>query len=111
MKLVFDQNISFRILKKIQDVFPDSKQVRELGLENSSDLNIFKYAKEHNLTIVTYDVDFYDLSLTKRKSPKIIWLRTGNTNTDNIARIIRDNEKLIKDFIENNKDVYCLEIY
>ena len=35
MKLLFDQNISFRIAKKLQDVFPSCAQVRELGLENS----------------------------------------------------------------------------
>lgn len=37
MKLLLDQNISFRITKKIQDIFPDSKQVKDLGLENSKD--------------------------------------------------------------------------
>jgi len=37
MKLLLDQNISFRITTKIQDLFPDSKQVRDLGLENSWD--------------------------------------------------------------------------
>jgi predicted nuclease of predicted toxin-antitoxin system len=37
MKLLLDQNISFRITSKIQDLFPGSKQVRDLGLENSKD--------------------------------------------------------------------------
>ena len=37
MKLLLDQNISFRITNKIQDLFPGSKQVRDLGLENSKD--------------------------------------------------------------------------
>ena len=40
MKLLFDQNISFRIISKLQDVFPEAKQVRELGLENSTDREI-----------------------------------------------------------------------
>ncbi len=37
MKLLFDQNISYRLINGIIDVFPDSKQVRELGLENATD--------------------------------------------------------------------------
>lgn len=37
MKLLFDQNISFRLIRKIADVFPEAKQVRELGLENFTD--------------------------------------------------------------------------
>nr|WP_262909030.1 hypothetical protein [Leeuwenhoekiella parthenopeia] len=32
---MFDQNISFRIIKQLERVFPGSKQVKELGLENT----------------------------------------------------------------------------
>ena len=38
MKLLFDQNISFRIVKKIEDFLPNSSQVRLLGLENAKTL-------------------------------------------------------------------------
>lgn len=61
MKLLFDQNISFRLIRKITDLFPDSKQVRELSLENSTDIEIFNYAKKFGFTIVTFDSDFFDL--------------------------------------------------
>jgi len=44
MKLLFDQNISFRLIRKILDIYPDSKQVRELGLENYTDIEIYNYA-------------------------------------------------------------------
>ena len=46
MKLLLDQNISFRISKKIQDIFPDSKQVKDLGLENSKDPHQKEYGLE-----------------------------------------------------------------
>ncbi len=36
MKLLFDQNISHRILNHIQDILPEAKQLRDLGLENNS---------------------------------------------------------------------------
>ncbi|MEA3316998.1 MAG: DUF5615 family PIN-like protein [Bacteroidota bacterium] len=48
MKLLFDQNISFRLIKRIVDLFPQSKQVRELGLENFIDIEIFEFAKKHD---------------------------------------------------------------
>ena len=35
MKLLLDENISFGIINKIQDLFPGLKQVKDLGLENS----------------------------------------------------------------------------
>jgi predicted nuclease of predicted toxin-antitoxin system len=44
MKILFDQNISFRIINKIKHLYPEAKQVRELGLENSTDLGIWNFA-------------------------------------------------------------------
>jgi len=41
-----DQNISFRITNKIQDIFPDSKQVRDPGLEDSKDSNLWTFARK-----------------------------------------------------------------
>ena len=52
MKLLFDQNISFRLVNKIVAFFPNSKQVRELGLENATDSEIFEYAK--NFSCIAY---------------------------------------------------------
>jgi predicted nuclease of predicted toxin-antitoxin system len=112
MKLLLDQNISFRITAKIQDIFPDSKQVRDLGLENSKDSFLWNYAKENNYCIVTFDGDFYDLGLIKGSSPKVIWLRLGNTSTQNIEIVLRKNYDLIKTFLTdpNYKETGCLEI-
>ena len=112
MKLLFDQNISFRIIKKIEDILPFASQVRLLGLENSTDIDIWDYAKKNDYTIVTFDTDFYDISLIKGTPPKIIWLRIGNTSTNNLVICIQNNFDLIKEFIQNTeyKNLTCLEI-
>ena len=36
-KLLLDQNISYRLVKKIESLFPGTQQVKELGLHNKSD--------------------------------------------------------------------------
>ena len=112
MSLLFDQNISFRIIQKIKEDFPNSKQVRELGLEESSDDKIWKFAKENNFTIVTFDSDFFEISNLKGHPPKIIWLRTGNTTTKNIIEILQQKKEIIIDFISNPlySEISCLEI-
>ena len=48
MKLLFDQNISFRIISKISLNFPEAKQVIQLGIENYCDLEILEFAKENH---------------------------------------------------------------
>jgi len=112
MRLLLDQNISFRVAKIISDRFQIVKQVRELGLENSTEFEIWEYAKSNAYTIVTFDSDFYDLSVFRGSPPKIIWLRIGNYSTENIAKVLSDNFELIKDFETDSsyKDLSCLEI-
>jgi predicted nuclease of predicted toxin-antitoxin system len=102
MNLLFDQNISFRIIKLINDVFPGARQVRELQLENSTDLDIWTYAKSNQYCIVTFDADFIDLSNLKGHPPKVIWLRLGNTSTKFIAEKILGDHQIIR---EMNKEM------
>ncbi|MCP4123901.1 MAG: hypothetical protein GY751_19305 [Bacteroidetes bacterium] len=112
MKLLFDQNISFRLIKRIQDLIPDSVQVKDVNLENSKDIEIWNYAKSNGYTIVTFDSDFRDLSLIYGFPPKIIWIRTGNLTTQNIEKLIRSKIEILKEFIDNDetKDLGCLEV-
>jgi predicted nuclease of predicted toxin-antitoxin system len=56
MKLLFDQNISFRITKLISGKYQTAKKIRELGLENSTDMEIWEFAKANGYTIVTFDI-------------------------------------------------------
>ncbi|MCF6172000.1 MAG: DUF5615 family PIN-like protein [Bacteroidales bacterium] len=60
--------------KQINDLFPDSKQVREFGRENSTDFEIFEHAKRNDFAIVTFDSDFCDLHILKGFPPKTIWI-------------------------------------
>jgi predicted nuclease of predicted toxin-antitoxin system len=108
VRLLFDQNISFRLIKRIIDIFPESKQVRELGLEGSTDIEIFEYAKRNDYAIVTFDSDFCDLITIKGFPPKIIWIKTGNTTTTGIEKLIRRRKELIDLFLE--EEYGCLEI-
>lgn len=112
MKLLFDQNISFKIISKINLNFPEAKQVLQLGIENYSDIEILEFAKENGYTIVTFDADFYDLSNLKEFPPKIIWLRFSNKQTDFIVNKINSKQSLFKDFVNAREflDITCLEI-
>jgi predicted nuclease of predicted toxin-antitoxin system len=109
IKLLFDQNISFRILRHLPDIFLNSQQVRTIGLENAEDLEIWEYARDNGFTIVTFDADFYDISLIKSHPPKIVWLRSGNSATAEIVECISANRLNISDFIDDPEQS-CLEI-
>ncbi len=112
MKLLFDQNISYRIANKLKNIFKDCTQVRVEGLENATDSEIWNYAKKKGFNIVTFDTDFYDLATLKGHPPKVIWLRIGNTSTVNLEMVIRQNEEIIKEFLTSVtfSEIACLEI-
>ena len=112
MKLLFDQNISFRVAKKLKTNFSDCKQVRELQLENLIDREIWTFEKENDYTIVTFDADFYDFVTLFGHPPKIVWLRIGNTSTENLITVLQDHTDIIKTFVQdkNYSAIGCLEI-
>ena len=110
MKLLFDQNISFRILRLLPDSFADCRHVRSVGLNDRDDWEIWQYAKQNGFTIVTFDSDFFDIATLRGFPPKVVWLRTGNLNTAETAECIILNSSKITSF-NNCSEQYCLEIF
>ena len=110
MKLLIDENISYRIIKLIENQFPGSIHVSSISNSRITDFEIWKHAKDNNYVIVTYDEDFYEWQLIKENPPKIIWLRFGNMPTEIIANKLIKNIPNIQSFLED-KDLSLLEIH
>lgn len=110
--LLFDQNISHRIITLLEDTYNNIGQVRILGLGNKTDIEIWNYAKNNNYCIVTFDSDFINISTLYGTPPKIIWLRMGNCTTKEIAKILINKQEIIFQFLnnENYSKLTCLEI-
>jgi len=98
MRLLFDPNLSFRLSEKLADLYPESSQVRLLGLERASDELIWETAKREGYVIVTQDVDFVNLSLLKGPPPKVVWLRCGNQPTAFIEQLVRNHSEALQAF-------------
>jgi predicted nuclease of predicted toxin-antitoxin system len=62
MKLLLDENLSRRAVLFLQDAFPGSTQIALLGMENTNDLTIWRYAKVNDFMIVTKDADFFEMA-------------------------------------------------
>ena len=88
MKFLFDENISHRILKKLDKQFENSIHCKRINPYPLKDSDIWKYAKANDFTIVTFDEDLYEWKLLKGFPPKIIWHRTGNISTEKIAELL-----------------------
>jgi predicted nuclease of predicted toxin-antitoxin system len=98
VKLLFDENLSFKLAEKLADVYPESDHVRSAGLSGARDLEIWEFASAEGFTIVSKDDDFRQLSILRGAPPKVIWLQVGNRSTSEIEEILRRRYPAIEAF-------------
>src|SRR5467141_3320165 len=110
MKLLFDQNLSFKLCRQLADTFPDSNQVRLLGMAEAHDSDIWEHAKANGFILVSQDADFAEMATLYGPPPKVIWLRCGNQPTDTIEKLLRAHKDEIVAF-EHDDTTACWEIY
>jgi len=110
MKLLFDQNLSYKLCERRADLFPDSNQVRRAGLDTADDRAIWEYAKANGYVIASHDADFADMTGLYGPPPKVVWLRCGNQSTGYIEKLLRGHVEAFRSF-EADADAACWELY
>lgn len=89
MRFLLDENISYRLVRQLNDYVPDTLHVSRTGLARpAKDIQIWEFAKRNNYTLVTLDEDFQDLANMYGFPPKIVLLRTRNSSTKYIAKVL-----------------------
>lgn len=80
--------------------YPHSRHVTELGLDTATDREIWDYAGEHGLMIVSKDSDFRQLAFLLGPPPKAIWVRAGNVSTLDIGGVLRQHRDTVENFAD-----------
>ena len=101
MKLLFDENLSPKLVARLAAEFPDSVHVSRVGLDQADDMTVWEFAVASGLTIVTKDADFSEISLRLSAPPKVIWLRRGNCNVDDTVAMLHDHADGIRAFLDD----------
>ena len=110
MRLLLDQNLSYKLIQQLAPYFPATEHVKRLEMEETDDRLIWQYAKDKGLTIVTHDADFELLAQLRGFPPKIIWLRCRNTSTLSICQLLISHHQLIAAFHDDDL-IACLELH
>jgi predicted nuclease of predicted toxin-antitoxin system len=108
MKLLFDQNLSFKLSPILDSVFPGSQHVKDFGLTGNDDEVIWQLALEKCFVIVSKDSDFFHRSLLRGHPPKVIQVRVGNCSTQHIRDLFTREESTIKEFLNNSKEALLI---
>jgi predicted nuclease of predicted toxin-antitoxin system len=88
VKLLFDENLSPRLIRLVAVAFPGCVHVRDVGLKGHVDHDLWRYALDSGFVIVSKDTDFRDRSYVEGFPPKVIWLDVGNAGTEAIAHLL-----------------------
>ena len=102
MKLLFDENLSHKLVRLLADLFPDSVHIREVGLKAADDPVVWEYAKDNELMIVSKDSDMHQRSFVLGYPPKVVWVRLGNCSTSDVERLLRRHFAAIEAFYKDD---------
>jgi predicted nuclease of predicted toxin-antitoxin system len=101
VRLLFDENLSRKLIQRLSDLFPGSSHAASEGLLQSPDAAVWEYAKAHDFAIITADADFYELVTTFGPPPKVIWLRGCDYPTAVAEESIRSQAIRVAEFLRD----------
>jgi predicted nuclease of predicted toxin-antitoxin system len=80
-----------------------ARAVRDLGLRDAEDPDIFSAAKRAEAVVITKDSDFIDLLDRHGPPPQVIWLRSGNTSNARLKQILSHALPSVLEMIRNGE--------
>ena len=98
-RLLFDENLSPRLVKLLAEPFPGSVHVDDVGLHGRPDGDVWAYARDNGFVLVSKDNDFRQLSFLRGAPPKVVWLRIGNAPTHAAADLLRSRKADVESFV------------
>jgi len=89
MKIWIDAQLSPQIASWITSEFDiDAVAVRDIGLRDADDNQIFQKAKAADCVVMTKDRDFLNLLDQYGPPPKVLWLTCGNTSNAALKELL-----------------------
>ncbi|MCH8495504.1 MAG: DUF5615 family PIN-like protein [Balneolales bacterium] len=86
-RFLVDANLPYHF-----SVWHDDAYIHQFDLGDSwTDEQIWEYAQQHNLTIVTKDADFSHKIVLSQPPPRVIHIRIGNLKLADLHKFIHTN--------------------
>ena len=89
MKFLVDNQLPSALARVIESEFGEQAvHVSDIALRNAADADLWAYATENGLVLISKDEDFVRLALTTRTATRV-WVRVGNCRRDFLLSVFR----------------------
>jgi predicted nuclease of predicted toxin-antitoxin system len=89
VKLLFDENLSERLISRLAASYPGSAHVDQVGLHGKSDAGDLGSCPRARLRDRVEGQRFRQMSFLHGAPPKVIWLPVGKAGTEAIVRLLK----------------------
>ena len=90
MKLWLDAHLSPVLAPWIAENFGiECRAIRDVGLRDAEDIDIFQAARNAKVVIMSKDSDFPELIERLGSPPQVLWLTCGNTSNQHLKDIFQ----------------------
>jgi predicted nuclease of predicted toxin-antitoxin system len=109
LKLLFDANLSPKLVGRLSELFPGSAHVFETGLSRAtSDEKIWQYAAAEGFTIVTADSDFLAIAELHGAPPKLVHLQNCDYRTSEVELLLRRHAIWIAELEQSSRTTLAI---
>jgi predicted nuclease of predicted toxin-antitoxin system len=105
MKFIIDQQLPPALCAWLQERGHEAEHVRDVGLREASDSDIWLRALSTGAIIVTKDEDFASRRKVVVSGPAIVWLRCGNVSTSALLDLLTGEWSAIASELEQATSV------
>jgi predicted nuclease of predicted toxin-antitoxin system len=111
VRVLLDQNLSPKLMRKLADVVPGLESVYDHGLIDSPDPFIFDWARRSGFSaVISADRDFVRLAERFGPPPKVIRIDRCDFPSRVLEQLLRRESLRIHDFLESDRSVLQLTL-
>jgi predicted nuclease of predicted toxin-antitoxin system len=111
VRILLDQNLSPKLLRKLADVLPGLESVYDHGLIGASDPAIFDWARKWEFSaLVSTDHDFVNIAGRLGPPPKVIRIERCDFPSRIIEQLIRREAIRIHEFLRSDRAALLLKL-
>lgn len=110
MRLLLDENISWRLVPYLRPHCAAVLHVRDIQLDNSPDTSIWRYARQHGYDVIAKDEDFLRLVLAEGFPPRVVAVQNAQVLVAKLAEYMLARLPQIREFLGEHTEFGFLQL-